>query len=440
MPKILFIQPTQYGHNKKLCKQKQIYLPGLVFPLLAAMTPGNWEYEVIIEVVDDIPFDSDADIIGIGTMGHAAFRGVDIAKEFKKRGKVVVMGGYMVSMVPRMALEFVDSVVVGDAELSYPRMLRDYEKNKKLESMYNNPVTSLAGLPVPVYRLLTEKKIGTMLPVQAGRGCNNSCSFCSISCLYQGNYMVRPVDEVIRDIQAIKDLGFKEFYLIDDNIVSNPSYLEVLCKEIEPLKMKWASQCSLHLAKNERLLKLVARSGGNLLSFGIESITQEGLDKYKKEWLKVDEHEELINRITDAGILVSSEMIIGTDSDTEESIKATYDFIEKVRLPAPRFYIVTPIPGTQLYHELKSANRLITEDYTRYTGTECVHTPEKLSAEKTNALFWWLLNKVYSIKSILRRTIFNPKAYTNLPRHIFAFFVNLHYRKYVKKRIPPVIF
>ena len=41
MPKILFIQPTQYGADKKLCKQKKIHLPGLVFPLLAAMTPGK---------------------------------------------------------------------------------------------------------------------------------------------------------------------------------------------------------------------------------------------------------------------------------------------------------------------------------------------------------------------------------------------------------------
>ncbi len=92
MPKILFIQPTQYAESGKLCKQRKINLPGLAFPLLAAYTPAHWEVELLIEVVDEINFDSDADIVGIGTMGHATFRGLEIAAEFKKRGKTVIMG------------------------------------------------------------------------------------------------------------------------------------------------------------------------------------------------------------------------------------------------------------------------------------------------------------------------------------------------------------
>jgi len=288
MPKILFIQPTQYGIDRELCKQKKIYLPGLVFPLLAAMTPDSWEVEVCIEVVDEVNFESDADIIGIGSMGYAIYRGIEIAKEFRKRGKIVVMGGYMATMVKEQIMEYVDSVLVGDAEKAYPLLLADFEKYGKLKTSYDIPVNNLSGLPIPRYDLLTKKPIGNMLPVQAGRGCNLKCSFCSIASVYSGRYLTRPIDEVIRDIQAVKDLGFKRFYLLDDNIVSNPKYLEALCKEIEPLKMKWASQCTLHLAKQPELLDAVLRSGGNMMSFGIESITQEGLNKLDKAWLKVD--------------------------------------------------------------------------------------------------------------------------------------------------------
>ena len=90
MNKILFIQPTQYSAGgKTLCKQKKIYLPGLVFPLLAALTPENWQVEVKIEVIDEIDFNSDADLIGIGAMGHATFRGIKIAQEITTRGKIV---------------------------------------------------------------------------------------------------------------------------------------------------------------------------------------------------------------------------------------------------------------------------------------------------------------------------------------------------------------
>ena len=285
-----------------------------------------------------------------------------------------------------------------------------------------------------------EKPIGSMLPVQAGRGCNQTCSFCSISSLYKGRYLTRPVDEVIRDIQVVKNLGFKRFYLLDDNIVSNPKYLKTLCQEIEPLNMKWASQCTLHLAKNPKLLESVRRAGGNMMSFGIESITQEGLDKLGKSWLKVSEHKKLIETLTKSGILVSSEMMLGTDSDTEESIRATYDFIQQTKIPIPRFYILTPSPGSNLFEQYKTEGRLLTEDLQKYDGSQCVHIPAKISPEKLTEMFWWLYRKVFSWKSILRRTILNPAFFKSPLMHLFALGVNLHYRKYVRKKVPPNIF
>jgi radical SAM superfamily enzyme YgiQ (UPF0313 family) len=276
MPKILFIQPTQYYENgTALCKQRKINLPGLVFPLLAAMTPEHWEVEVVIEVVDEVDFDCDADLVGIGTMGHAIFRGLEIAREFKKRGKTVFFGGYMASMVPEKVLEMgVDSVVVGDAEKSYPQLLRDYEKDGKIKKIYDLPISELKNLPLPRYELLLDKPLGNMLPVQAGRGCPHLCSFCSVSCIYKGKYLVRPIPEVMRDIKRVKELGFSGFYLIDDNIVGNPGYLSELARQIKPLNLHWASQCSLNLARNEKLLQEVADSGCRILSFGLESITQ----------------------------------------------------------------------------------------------------------------------------------------------------------------------
>ncbi|RPI02050.1 MAG: radical SAM protein [Calditrichaeota bacterium] len=439
MPKILFIQPTQYSSDKKLCTQKKIHLPGLVFPLLASMTPDHWDVEVKLEVVDKIDFDSDADIIGIGSMGYAIYRGIEIAGEFRKRGKCVVMGGYMASLVADKVLSYVDAVVIGDAEKSYPQLLKDFQ-NKNVQPIYNMPIDNLKNLPVPRYELLMEKRIGKMLPVQAGRGCPHTCQFCCIASLYQGRYLPRPIDDVVRDINAVRDLGFKQFYLLDDNIISNPSYLKALCKEIEPLKMTWASQCSLHLAKNSDLLEAVRRAGANMMSFGVESITQEGLDKLGKSWLQVNEHKKLISTLTKSGIMVSAEMMIGTDSDTEESIRATLEFIQQVKIPIPRFYILTPAPGSSLYKQLKKDGRLVTEDLQKYDGSQCVHQPAKISPDKLTEMFWWLYRKVFSWKSIIRRTILHPAFWRSPLSYTFAFFVNSHYRSYVMKKVPPNIF
>ena len=440
MPKIVFIQPTQYqSDSKSLCKQKRIHLPGLAFPLLGAMLPSDWEAELLLEVVDEINFEIDADLIAIGTMGHAMFHGIEIADEFRSRGKKVVMGGYMASIAFKEAIKHCDSLVIGDAEISFPKMLKDFEKGQ-LEKIYNYPVSDLDKLPIPEYKMLLKKPIGNMLPVQAGRGCSYQCSFCSIACLYKGRYLARPLDEVIRDIEVVKSLGFKRFYLIDDNIISNPKYLEQLCDKITKLKMKWATQCSLQLARNKRLLDKVVSSGGELLSFGIESINQEGLNLLNKSWLKVEEHEKNISELRKAGLVISSEMIVGTDGDTEHSIRETKKFIERNKIAIPRFYILTPIPETELYTQMKKEDRLVTEDWKLYDGSRCVHRPKLIEPEKLTQMYWWLNRQIFSFKSIIKRLILNPSMWKKPYMLIFAFVVNLHYRKYVLKKVTPNIF
>jgi radical SAM superfamily enzyme YgiQ (UPF0313 family) len=440
MPRILFIQPTQYGADgTTLCKQKTIHLPGLAFAHLAAFLPDHWQAELVIEVVDDIDYDHEVDLVAIGAMGHAIFRGFEIADEFRRRGRTVVMGGYMVSIAAEVAAEHADALVIGDAEISFPRLLADFEDGR-LQPVYEDEIESLAGLPVPRYELLTGKPIGNMLPVQAGRGCPHSCSFCSIACLYRGRYLPRPLEDIVRDIEAVRALGFRRFYLIDDNLVANPGFLEDLCDAITPLKMKWATQCSVNLAKHPRLLRKVVASGGELLSFGLESISQEGLDKLDKAWLQVEDHELHLGTLSRAGIVVSTEMIVGTDGDTEESIRETLEFVDRNRIPIPRFYILTPIPGTDLYHQMKEQGRLITEDWKLFDGTRCVHRPEKIDPDRLTEMYWWLNEEVFSWRSIFRRVIGNRHLWRNPRMLAFSLVVNLHYRRYVRKRVPPNIF
>ncbi|MBP1631063.1 MAG: Fe-S oxidoreductase [Bacteroidetes bacterium] len=440
MPKVILIQPTQYGSKTgEPCKQSRIFLPGLVFPLLASYAPENWEVKVYIEVVDTIDFDEECDIVGIGAMGHAVFRAIDIAKEFRKRGKKVFMGGYMVSIMPDFVKEHCDSLVIGDGEISFPLLLRDFESTGELKDVYDNQLESLENIPLPKYEILTQKKIGYMLPVQAGRGCPHLCSYCSIACLYKGKYLFRPVDDVIRDIKRIKELGFKRFILIDDNIASNPDYLSELADKIKPLKMQWASQCSILIAKNEPLLKKIAASGCSMLSIGLESLSQEGLNSLRKGWVRTNEMTTLIKRIQHQGIAIASEMIIGTDGDTQESIKATADFIIKNKIPAPKFYILTPLPGTDFYKEMKSKDRLLHEDFSQYTAASCVFKPMNFQPKQLESSYFNLYKRVYSYRNIIYRTLLNMGLFKNPLAYLFAFFGNLVYKKSIRHGDAPNI-
>ncbi|AOT70766.1 B12-binding domain-containing radical SAM protein [Geosporobacter ferrireducens] len=437
MKKLLLIQSTPYDGDRKLIKKKKLYFVGLGLPLLAALTPEDWQVEIILETIEDIPFDTDADLIAIGSMGHAVIRSIDIATEFKRRGKTVIMGGYMVSLMAEEAKQYCDSVVIGDAEKIWKRLLRDYETNN-LKDFYREELTALST-PPPRFDLIVEKNIGDFLPVQAGRGCPNSCSFCSVYCLYKNRYLKRDIAEVVRDIRQVKELGFRKFLLLDDNIVSDREYLMALCKEIKSLGMEWTSQCSITIGEDSELLQWVAESGCTALSFGLESISAESLQCMDKAWAKPARYAELIKNIQEAGIDISTEMVVGADGDTLQSIKETARFIEANKVVVPRFYILTPIPGTKYYDKMKDENRICNEDMYSYNGSEAVHIPKNMSPEKLTRAYWELYNEVFSFVSIFKRTILRKEFLKKKDRYLFYFLVNLYYRYQIKRKITPNI-
>ena len=92
--------------------------------------------------------------------------------------------------------------MIGDSELTIAELCHDIE-NDALKPFYEKPVTNLT-FPTPKYELLLGKKIGNFLPVQAGRGCPNTCKFCTISCIFKGRYVRRKIDEVCAILNTSK--------------------------------------------------------------------------------------------------------------------------------------------------------------------------------------------------------------------------------------------
>ncbi len=438
MRKLLLIQPSPYDRNRRPIKKRRLYFVGLAMPALAALTPSDWEVEICLETIEEVPFETDADVIGIGSMGHGIWRSIDLAREFKARGKIVVLGGYMASLMPQEALKYCDCVVVGDAEPVWADLLSDYCSGT-LKPIYQRTLGDFDP-PLPRYELVTGKRIGDALPVQAGRGCPNGCSFCSISCLYRGRYYRRPIKDVIRDIRRVKQLGFRKFLLLDDNILSDRDYMLALCNEIAKLKMTWISQCSIDIGRDAELLEGVAASGCTALSFGLESISSESLLAMNKGWANPAEYKQLIARVINAGIDVSSEMVIGADGDTLESIRDTARFIQTSGIVLPRFYILTPIPGTDFFHEMQAAGRICNDDIYSYNGVEAVHVPKHMSPQQLTDAYWKLYRDLFSVPSILRRTVLSRQVWRHPLRYAFYALISFYYRRQIKQGTAPNIF
>ena len=438
MKKLLLIQPSPYDKNHKPIKKKRLYFVGLAMPLLAALTPKDWDVEICIETIEDVPLETDAELIGISTMGHGVLRSIDLAKHYRAKGKTVILGGYMASIMAEEAVQFCDAVVIGDAEGVWEELLKDYE-NGSLKPMYRKPIQKLST-PLPRFDLIVGKAIGDFLPVQAGRGCPNCCSFCSVACLYEGSYIKKDLLEVKRDIEQVKALGFKKFTLLDDNIHGDRDYLIKLLEVIKPFHMKWMSQCDIKIGRDKELLKLLKESGCYALSFGLESISQESLNHMDKAWANPMEYTALINNIVSAGIDVSTEMVVGGEGDTLESIKKTVDFIEQNKICVPRFYILTPIPGTKFFNEMLADGRILSDDIYSFDGCKAEHQPKNMSPEALTNAYWELYNALYSYKSIIKRTLLRKDFFKRPMNYLLYTTVNLFYRSHIKKGITPNIF
>jgi radical SAM superfamily enzyme YgiQ (UPF0313 family) len=440
MKKLLLIQPSPYDRQGNPIKKKKLYFVGLSLPLLAAMTPSDWEVEIIFEIIEDIPFQTDADLIGISTMGHGVIRSIDIAKEFRRRGKTVIMGGYMASIMPQEAMKYCDSLVEGDAEHVWEDLIQDFERGD-LKTHYKKPLREgWFSTPKPRFDLIMDKPIGDFLPVQAGRGCPNTCSFCSVACLYKGSYVKKSLQEVERDLHQVRDLGFGKVLLLDDNIFSDREYLKDLLSILKDMKLEWMSQCDIRIGREDDLLEDLAESGCTTLSFGLESISRESLIAMNKGWARPEDYTELIKNIKRHGIDVSTEMVVGGEGDTLESIRKTKDFIEDNRISVPRFYILTPFPGTSFFKDMEAAGRLENRDIYSYDGTAAVHTPANMTAQELTDSYWGLYESLFTIRSIFTRNIMKREFLKEPLRYLFYGIVNLYYRHQIRNRITPNIF
>jgi radical SAM superfamily enzyme YgiQ (UPF0313 family) len=437
--KILLVGPTALDYEGKPIKQRRLHLPGLTLPMLAAVTPKDIDIRIVFETVEDIPFDDHWDLVALTGMGSGIVRAWQIADEFRERGVKVVIGGVAASLgKPEWSLEHADSVVIGEAEELWPRIINDFN-NGSLKNIYkmDNP-PSFESLPVPRYDLMPRSRLGLWRPVQATRGCPFSCSFCSVTSFFRGRFRKRPVKDVVRDVRAAIKCGSRYIAFIDDNIGADLEYLAELCEALIPEGITWMSQCSLHIADRPEVMKLARESGCRLLSIGIESTNLASLSDIKKGWNRPTRYRAAIDSLRRNGIEVSTEMIIGLDGDDSSVFRRTYDFIMQTGIPVPRVHIITPVPGTPLYDELKEECRILTDDFSQYTGGKVVYRPLNIGPDELQEGYWSLYRRLFSWPAIFRRVLPNRASLGPYMRAVL-WAANINYKRHIQQKISPGI-
>jgi radical SAM superfamily enzyme YgiQ (UPF0313 family) len=368
--------------------------------MVAALTPPEVEVSLTDENVRAIDFQKDTDLVGITALTVTAQRAYDIADAFRARGVKVILGGIHPSFLPEEAGQHADSVVIGEAEGIWVKLLEDFKANR-LQRVYSQQERpSLLGLPAPRRDLFDNGAYFVSHTLQTTRGCPYCCAFCSVTSFFGRSYRCRSVEEVLKEIETFKERKFIAF--VDDNIVGNPRFAKELFRALVPYKMKWVAQASVTIAGDEELLRLAAASGCVDLLIGFESLSPANLAAVGKRINVVDEYENIIRKVHSHGIAIHGFFIFGLDEDNEDVFKRTVRFAQKMRLETAQFDFLTPYPGTALRESLDKAGRIITKDWSRY-GYEALFEPKLMSREVLQRGHDWAWREFYSIPSIWKR-------------------------------------
>jgi len=363
---------------------KVLRMPPLGLATLASHTPDDYDIEIVDESVQELKVSNDYDIVGITSMTYNAPRAYQIAEDFKAIGVPVIMGGIHPTMVSTEALQYSDAIVTGEAESVWPNLLRDHIRGK-LKKKYSGEPIDLAHVRMPRYDLLQKDyQVGV---VQASRGCPFSCSFCSVRKFNGSLHRQKPVSLIADEFAQIKN---KTIVFADDNLVGYGKAAEQraieLFGQISQFGKRWSSQTSINVSTNDKLLAAASDSGAASFFIGLESVEDNALKNMNKSLNRTLDYRKCIKNLHDHGISVTGSFILGSDTDTKQSFGRLTDFILGSDIDRAQILISTPLPGTQLYNDLKEQKRLIANDYpndwSKYDGFSSVFKPMNMTADE----------------------------------------------------------
>jgi radical SAM superfamily enzyme YgiQ (UPF0313 family) len=390
--KIILIEPL--GTSLPLVYRSRIPFLGLI--TVAALINDGDEIRYLDERFDHLDFNEGADLVALTGLTHQASRAYEIAKAFRERGTPVIMGGIHATMLPEEAGKYVDAVVVGEAEGKWENLVEDLKKGTLRKTYSSSERPDLEHTRIPRRDLLRDKDYIPFDLMQATRGCPLNCEFCSVPQAFGSNCRQRPPEEVINEVRGLA----KTFFFVDDNMIVNHRYFESIFEGLKETNKKWFCLGSNHLLKLPGFLNKMIEAGcwalyldmGPWLSMSLS----EGGSGFKEQEL----YERFLDRLKADGIKVIGSFVFGYDHDDEGVFEKTVDFARSLNIDEAEFHILTPFPGTRLHDRLQREGRIISRDWSKYSATQVVFKPKRISPEKLQEGYRTAWNEFYEDDAI----------------------------------------
>lgn len=450
--RILLINPSSFNLYTHIGAQ----MPPLGIAYLAAvLREGGHSPEIFdMDVMSGRPDYKNYHIIGISCLTSTYLKGLEVAREAKNAGRIVVMGGYHPTFMDEEVLktELVDYVVRGEGEYVFLELVNHIENGIDIEGVKGiswmigdrlmrteyAPYPDVDKIPFPARDLLPLNSYKAFLDerpmasVITSRGCPFNCNFCSSSKFGGLKWRARSVLSVIEEVEILKErYGFSAIDFMDDNFTMSPARVvgisEGFLKGNFNLKW-WCLSRADTIVKNEDMVKVAARSGLNMVFLGIESAEENILRSYGK----MEDTSTFIRAITllkKYNIKTWASIMIGATNETRRTASKTINFIKRLNPHTVQISILTPYPGTRLFEEVKG--RITSWDWNLYDGAHSVFNTSHLSTKKIQSILRNAYLSVYLAPKRVVREIRHTIEYHHIKRLIFEYprkaFVALRY-------------
>lgn len=439
------IKPSHYDDDGYVLQWWKAWIPSNSMACLYAIAQDSadrrvlgGDTDIIVNAYDEmtmrVPVKEVADRINrdggfvclVGVQSNQFPRALEIAKQFRKKGVTVAMGGFhisgclsMLKDIPSDLQEAIDlgvSLYAGEIEGRFDEYLQDAAAGN-LKPIYNM-MNDLPALQNQVPPLLPEEIVrkydGKLSSFDAGRGCPFQCSFCTIINVQGRKSRWRDADDIEKLIRANHAQGITSFFITDDNFARNKNWEAIYdriieLRENEGIYIHFLIQVDTLAHRLPNFIEKSARAGCTHVFIGLESINPDNLAHMKKGQNRITEYRKMFQMWKEVGIMSYAGFIMGLPNDTPESIKRDIELVQR-ELPVDvlEFTMLTPLPGSEDHKVLYEKGVWLDPDLNRYdlehtTVEHPIMSPELWQQTYHDIWDWYYTDE--HIETLMRRNM-----------------------------------
>ncbi|MBK9973353.1 MAG: B12-binding domain-containing radical SAM protein [Planctomycetes bacterium] len=419
--KILMVYPKfppsfwSFGFIKDIGGFKTI-MPPIGLATIAALTPPEFECKIVDENIEEIDFDEECDIVAMSAMAICEKRLFEVADEFRRRGKLVCMGGPICNVLPERCRPHCDILFEGEGEYTWPKFLNEWLQGTHKNHYVQEEKIDMRDSPGSLVNLFKTKayRLGC---IQTTRGCPFSCEFCDIIVTYGRKVRSKPVENVVKELQVWADAGVDFITIADDNLVGDRVYAKKMLKAVgdwnraRKVPVSFYVEMSVDACRDKELLELMRWANVTEAFLGIETPRASSLKETKKFQNAATPLVDAIRIIQSYGMVTVAGMIVGFDNDDKDIFEDQYRFLQEAGIPIVMLGILQAIPRTPLYERLEKAGRLRSAAQGNNTLSFTNLVPLNISYEDLINGYRELFARIYTWEAVGDRWLSNVRQW-----------------------------